>query len=442
MKRKNLAILLLLGMSQAAFAQFGKCTFSEMQTYKDATTGVNITVLTDTTKNDHFLYQTDPMWTSDGKYLLFRSSSRGNDKPIERKQPNGETRTWTPTQIFFIEIASGKIIQATEGTDLGNAYLANKSNRMFISRKEKDKWNMYVMDLDKFFADVAKGKVAKRQAYETYIGSFPEEMGRPGGYAVDCEDDYAYITVERKGTPEEEERMMKNAFLPEGNQPVKIKPSLCGIRKMNLSTGEVTKVIDTEFKTGHIQASRFTPGEIVFCNETGGDAHQRMWFCTADGSVFKPLYKETPLDWVTHETFASKDFVYFNILGFQPRLRKQVSGIVRINLRTDDVELMGQVEMDKDRQGIESQLTGRGFWHCNASSDNRWAAGDTFGGNVWLIDVKTGEKHWLASDVKMKPDHAHPSFSRDNTKVLFQSGHFTNGKRLNLMMVDITSFGK
>lgn len=442
MKRKKLAILLLLGISQAAFAQFGKCTPSEMQTYKDPATGVNITVLTDTTKNDHFLYQTDPMWTSDGKYLLFRSSSRANDKPIERKQPNGETRTWTPTQIFFIEMASGKIIQATEGTDLGNVYLANRSNRMFISRKEKEKWNMYVMDLDKFFADVEKGKVAKCSAYETFIGSFPEEMGRPGSYAVDCEDDYAYITVERKGTPEEEERMMKNAFLPESNQPVKIKPSLCGIRKMNLSTGAVTKVIDTEFKTGHIQASRFTPGEIVFCNETGGDAHQRMWFCTADGSVFKPLYKETPLDWVTHETFASKDFVYFNILGFQPRLRKQVNGIARINLRTDDVELIGQVEMDKDRQGIESQLLGRGFWHCNASSDNRWAAGDTFGGNVWLIDVQTGEKYWLASDVKMKPDHAHPSFSRDNAKVLFQSGHFTNGKRLNLMMVDITSLGK
>ena len=23
-----------------------------------------------------------------------------------------------------------------------------------------------------------------------------------------------------------------------------------------------------------------------------------------------------------------------------------------------------------------------GFWHCNASRDNKWAAGDTFGGNV------------------------------------------------------------
>lgn len=134
MKRINLAILLLLGVGQAALAQLGKCTPSEMQTYKDAATGVNITVLTDTTKNDRFLYQTDPMWTSDSKYVLFRSSSRANDKPVERKQKDGETRTSTPTQIFFIEMASGKIIQATDGADLGSAYLANKTNRMFISR--------------------------------------------------------------------------------------------------------------------------------------------------------------------------------------------------------------------------------------------------------------------------------------------------------------------
>ena len=141
-------------------------------------------------------------------------------------------------------MATGKIIQATEGPNLGSAFLANKTNRMFVSRKEKENWNMYVMDLNKFFADVKQGKVGKPSAYETFIGTFPTEMGRPGGYAVDCNDDYAYITVEREGTEEEKERMMKNAFLPESNQPVKIKPTLCGIRKMNLSTGEVTKVID------------------------------------------------------------------------------------------------------------------------------------------------------------------------------------------------------
>ena len=425
MRKIIITLTLSLGIAHTAFAQFGNCTPSEMQTYIDRETGLNITILTDTTKNDRFLYQTDPMWTADGNYLLFRSSSRSKDKK---------------TQIYFIEMATGQIIQATEGDNLGSAYLANKSNRMYISRKEGEKWTMHVMDLAKFFADVKSGKVKKPAAYETLLGTFPEEMGRPGGYAVDCNDDYAYITVERTGTPEEEERMNKNAFLPEGNQPVKIKPSLCGIRKMNLSTGQVTQIVDTEFKVGHIQVSRYTPGEIVFCNETGGDANQRMWFCTADGSVFKPLYKETALDWVTHETFASKDYVYFNILGFQPRLRKQASGIARINLRTEDVELIGQVEMDKDRKAMEGQLIGRGFWHCNANNDDRWAAGDTFAGNVWLINVKTGERHQLASDTKMKPDHAHPSFSPDGTKVLFQSGHFTNGSKLNLMMVDISSF--
>lgn len=424
----------------ASLAQFGQCTPSERWTYTDAKTGNKITVLTDTLKNDRFLYQTDPMWTADGKYLLFRSSSRGDGTMVERTQPNGEKKKWKPTQIYFIEMATGKIIQATEGADLGNAFLANRSNKLFISRNENHQWKLYVMDLDRFFADVEHDKVGKPAKYERLIGIFPAEMGRPGGYAVDCMDDYAYITVEREGTEEEKERMMKNAFLPETNQPVKIKPTLCGIRKMNLQTGEVTKVIDTEFKVGHIQASRFTPGEIVFCNETGGDAHQRMWYCTADGKVFKPLYKETALDWVTHETFATKDYVYFNILGFLPRLRKQANGIYRINLRTDDVEQIGQVEMEKDRCAIDGQLVGRGFWHCNASRDNRWAAGDTFGGNVWMMNVATGERHWLVSDTKMRPDHAHPSFSPDGTKVLFQSGHFTNGKRLNLMMVDITNY--
>lgn len=424
----------------ASLAQFGQCTPSERWTYTDAQTGNKITVLTDTLKNDRFLYQTDPMWTADGKYLLFRSSSRGDGTMVERTQPNGEKKKWKPTQIYFIEMATGKIIQATEGADLGNAFLANRSNKLFISRNENHQWKLYVMDLDRFFADVEHDKVGKPAKYEKLIGIFPAEMGRPGGYAVDCMDDYAYITVEREGTEEEKERMMKNAFLPETNQPVKIKPTLCGIRKMNLQTGEVTKVIDTEFKVGHIQASRFTPGEIVFCNETGGDAHQRMWYCTADGKVFKPLYKETALDWVTHETFATKDYVYFNILGFLPRLRKQANGIYRINLRTDDVEQIGQVEMEKDRCAIDGQLVGRGFWHCNASRDNRWAAGDTFGGNVWMMNVATGERHWLVSDTKMRPDHAHPSFSPDGTKVLFQSGHFTNGKRLNLMMVDITNY--
>ena len=92
MRNTFLAITLFSIFSQAASAQFGNCTASEMQTYTDSSTGNTVTILTDTTKHDRFLYQTDPMWTADGKYLLFRSSTRGNDKKVESTLPNGENR--------------------------------------------------------------------------------------------------------------------------------------------------------------------------------------------------------------------------------------------------------------------------------------------------------------------------------------------------------------
>lgn len=103
MRKTFLAITLFLAFSKAALAQFGNCTASEMRTYVDSATGNTITMLTDTMKNDRFLYQTDPMWTADGKYLLFRSSSRGNDKEVESTLPNGEKRKWTPTQIYLLK---------------------------------------------------------------------------------------------------------------------------------------------------------------------------------------------------------------------------------------------------------------------------------------------------------------------------------------------------
>ena len=71
-------------------AQFGNCTASEMRTYVDSATGNTITMLTDTMKNDRFLYQTDPMWTADGEILIVQVFQRGNDKEVESTLPNGE----------------------------------------------------------------------------------------------------------------------------------------------------------------------------------------------------------------------------------------------------------------------------------------------------------------------------------------------------------------
>lgn len=436
MKKVILFAAALLMAAGSASAQFGVFSPSETKTVKDPVTGVQLKVLTNTDKNDKFIYQTDPMWTPDGKYLLFRSSDRGDGQTLTRTTPDGKEVKYKPSQYYFIEVSSGKIIQATDG-QVGSAFLANKSDRMFINRVENGEWKMYVMDLAKYFADAKKGSAGSFDSYLQYIGTFPEsaEMGQPGGWCVNSDDTYAYITVTREGTPEERAAMEAKAFVPRDDQPKKIGQTLCGIRKMNLKTGEVTILADMDFRVGHIQASRFRPEEIVFCCETGGDADQRMWYANANDNTYKPLYIETPLDWVTHETFGTEDYVYFNILGWQDRLRKQANGIFRINLRTDDVDCLGNVEMDKDRS---SSLTGRGFWHCNSTRDNQWACGDTFAGSVWIINVATGHKYQIASDTKMAPDHAQPFFSPDGTKLCFQSGHYSDGKRLNLVMVDLT----
>ena len=437
MKRILFAAALLLAAAFSANAQFGKWQASEVRKVKDEQTGVELNILTDTQKNDRFIYQTDPMWTPSGKYLLFRSSSRGGQE-MERTTPDGRTVKYSPTYYYFIEVATGRIIQATDES-VGSVYLSNVEDKMWVNRREGEDWTMYVMDLTKFFADAGRNRVKKIDDYLTYVGKFPnsEEMGRPGGWCVNSDDTYAYITVSRNVMPTEEELAIqeKVAQKPREDQPVKVGQGMSGLRKMNLKTGEVSFIRNVPFRVGHIQCSRYKPNEILFCCETGGDAGQRMWYCDAATNEYKPLYKETPLDWVTHETFGTEDYVYFNVLGWQDRLRKQASGIFRINLRTDDVEVIGQVEMDMDR---ESSLKGRGFWHCNSTRDNRFAAGDTFAGSIWVVDVETGYKFQIASDIKMAPDHGHPFFSPDGTKLCFQSGHYSDGKRLNLMMVDLT----
>ena len=403
-----------------ANAQFGKWTPSESTAYTDGKTGVEFTVLTDTQKDDKFIYQTDPMWTPDGKYLLFRSSTRAAEG--------------SGLQFFMIEVSTGRIIQVTDGS-VGAVFLGNKSNTMFVGMREQNQLTMYSMDLNKLFADANKGKAKAFTKYLKKIGSIGSDTETPGGWCVNSDDNAAYITVTRKVSDEEIKAAEAKAFKPEANQPKKVGVSFSGIRKMDLKTGAVTKLIDVDFRVGHIQASRFNPNEVVFCYETGGDAYQRMWYLDAATCEYKPLYNETPLDWVTHETFGTQDYVYFNVLGWQERLRKQVNGIFRINLRTDDVDYIGQVEMDKDRQ---SQLLGRGFWHCNSTRDNQWACGDTFAGSVWIINVGNGERFQIASDLKMNPDHAQPFFSPDGKKLCFQSGHFSDGTRLNLVMVDLT----
>jgi oligogalacturonide lyase len=447
-----LAVLALVSSSSAS--NVGKVYPSEKTSYVDARTGRKITVLTTDASGSAKPYQTHPTWTADGEWIIFRSDRGGNG-----------------AQAFLVHEQTGEIIQITDGPASGTGSLN-------LSRKEMKLWvirggpqfgrpsaegadappppppaprQLVEINLATLLADARAGTPKDATAYERIVATLPAELRDAGGFGVDADETKAYWGVawgtppprpprapataannpgqrrsidDANTNPAEALEAARQRFAEAGKGPG-------GIRSIDLKTGEIKTVIDVDFRMGHVQTSHWTPGEIIYCHETTGDGPQRMWTVRGDGTGNRPLYVETPDEWITHETSSGPDEVMFNIMGHLPYLREHPTGVAVINLRTNDMKILGQVEEDMGRGRLG------GFWHANGSPDGKWAASDTFKGDIFLISRSTGERILLTTDHKMRPDHAHPIFSADSKRVLIQSGHRSDGKYLELMTVEV-----
>ncbi|HYD85751.1 MAG TPA: hypothetical protein VEA63_16905, partial [Opitutus sp.] len=429
---------------------------SEKQTYTDKVTGLLVTVLTADAANDAKPYQTHTTWTADGQWIVFRSN-RGD---------NG-------SQAFVVNESTGDIVQLTDGpgTGTGSLNLARKSMKLYFMRTLADAASanasspsspstapatsnasrqLIELDLAKLLPDALAGTVnPDASTYERVVCTLPTDLRDSGGFALDADETCAYwgvafgpppprpapthanrtadgrsVVDSRNTDPTEQREAARTRFAEAGKGPG-------GIRKIDIATGKITTVIDVDLRMGHVQTNPDVPGEIIYCHETTGDAPQRMWTVRGDGTGNRPLYVETADEWVTHETVSGRDEVMFNLMGHLPYLRERPTGVAVINLRTNTMKLLGQMEeeMANGAQG--------GFWHCNGSPDQRWAVADNFSGNITLIDRRDSRQRLLTTDHKMKPDHTHPIFSPDGKRVLIQSGHLTDGKSLDLMTVEI-----
>jgi oligogalacturonide lyase len=449
-------VLIGLFCGQVHASNVGRRLPSEKRTITDKVTGLTLIFLTTDLASDAKPYQTHTTWTADGKWIIFRSDRGGG------------------SQAFIVNEQTGDIIQLTDGpaSGTGSLNLSRKTNKLYLVRGGPS-WNsvtqeidpataprqLVEINLDPLIADAMAGKPKEAAAYERVICTLPEDLRDAGGFALDADETKIYWGVSwgpqpprpprpprpapsASGTPGEPPRRQiddqnmdpnqsreasRKRFAEQGKGPG-------GIRSIDLKTGEIKTVIDVEFRMGHVQTNPWEPGEIIYCHETTGDGPQRMWIVRADGTGNRPLYVETPDEWITHETVATKDEVMFNIMGHLPYLREHPTGIAVINLRTNQMKLLGQVE-DLAANG---RGTG-GFWHCNGSPDGNWAVGDTFAGNVYLIDRRTGERVLLTTDHKMKPDHTHPIFSADSRRIAIQSGSLTEGTALDIVVVEVPS---
>ncbi|WP_168207577.1 PD40 domain-containing protein [Microlunatus elymi] len=400
---------------------FGRLLPSETSHYTDPVTGVEVKVLTSHPAGSSKPYQTHPTWTADGEWILFRSD-----------RDDG-------AQAYLVHETRGDILQLTEGaTDTGSLNLDPASNTLYFMRRADEGRQLIGLNLKTLIPDALAGSIGPRTEYERVISTLPPDLRDSGGFAIDADGSAAYWGVgfgpapdrsaalatagrrvidQQNLDPTEEREAARLRFEIQGRGPG-------GIRRIDLITGELSTVIDVDFRMGHVQTNPWVPGEIIYCHETTGDAPQRIWTVRADGSDNRPLYVETPDEWVTHETVSGADEVMFNLMAHLPYLAQKPSGVCVVDLRTGAMRVLGQAP-------------GQGFWHCNGSPDRRWAVADDFTGNVTLIDRRSGELTVLTTDHKMRPDHTHPIFSPDSKRVLIQSGRPTDGRALDLMLIDI-----
>ena len=313
--------------------------------FTDDKTGVRLYNLTPGKTHDLIVYQTQPMWTPGMKHLVFMSEGVAH----------------------ALELKTGVIRPVLE------------SGAAFAMR-----WNShdlyYLAGRDLFRENIGNAFNGKRTPVR--VASLPGEYLRDcGGVSVDATGDTVYAGV----VLEDEKRWGVEAYGPGGWK--------------TLAT--------VDFKIGHVQANPFTPGCVMFCWETGGDAPQRTWWLDSRNATPRPLYKETFNEWVTHEAWWGPDRVIFTIWPYDDEHKQKPHGVACTDLASGELNVLAQYPA----------------WHTHGSPDGCWALGDDFERNIWLINMKTRERRLLTQGhlgAGFKT-HPHGSFTPDSRSIIFNS---------------------
>lgn len=425
----------VLLLSETLFSQIGSRFPSEKKVVKDPVTGTILTFLTSRPAGDSKIYQTHPQWTSDNKWLVFRSNrARG--------------------EAMAVNEASGESVQVTEGGFSGMLCVARKSMKLYLMRYVRTgtrpgrsgPMQVIEADLAKLFADSASGNLRKADEYQRVCGAIPAELGAGGDMALDANEDCVYFRV---GKEEAAKHISPGTKIEPNFGPRNMGAGPAGLMSMKISTGELKYIISVPFQIGHVQSNPWVPGEIVFCWETGGKAPQRTWTVMADGTGLRPLYPESEYEWVTHEAVISRDEVAIAIMGHRQiglplkpadpanpgqepawgpsGTREKPTGLGIVNLRTREMTIAGQTS------------SGSGLWHVNGSEDGRWAVGDDFSRGIYLINRHSHEMILLSTGHKTTAaDHPHPTFSPDGTRIEIQSAMLSEDNRsMNICIIPV-----
>jgi len=318
-----------------------------------------------------------------GAEVTMLTTSPARDDKIYQTHPN-----WTADQkhivflsdrtgsrqYFAVSTQTGVITQLTDDSGPGNACLSRSSNRMFYT-SGREIWDL---DID---AARRQGTTASNSPYRRKVADLPENTELSGTLTVDSDGKTMYLGVQRGDT--------------------------WALLALDTERGKFRTIRDVEFRVGHCQAHPRICGLIMYCWETGGDSEQRMWVVRADGSENGPFYRETYGEWVTHEVWWGADKALFTLWPKDEEMLREPHGIAYVALGDRSLHVLNQKK----------------YWHVGGDPTGERAVGDTFDGQLFLVDARTGEARLLTQGHRPKGAtvHPHPSFSPDGSSVLFCS---------------------
>ena len=375
-------------------AQIGTRFPSEKKIVTDPATGAQLTFLTSSQAKDYKLYQTHQQWSADGKWLIFRSNR-------------------VPGETLAVNESTGDIVQVSEGSYMGIISVARKSMKLYflrmvlrqVGQTHGGPVQLVEVDLERLFADSEDGKLKGENEYQRVCGTIPPEIEAGGDLALDADEEWVYFIV---GKEEAAKHLPEGTKTESGYGPGNLGAGLSGIGRMNIKTREIKFVVAVPFQINHIQANPWVKGEIVFWRESGRKAPQQTWTVMPDGTGLRPFYSESEYAWVTDETVITREEVEIAIKGYVP-------------------------------EGTGPTPSGSVLCHVNGSADGRWAAGDDFPGNIYLINRHTNEMMLLSAGHKTtSSEYPHPTFSPDGSRIEIQSAMLSeNNRSMNICVIPV-----
>ncbi|WP_405451597.1 hypothetical protein [Paenibacillus sp. HJGM_3] len=229
---------------------------------------------------------------------------------------------------------------------------------------------------------------------------------------------------------------MKVPYRYSGNDGEPREMQLYRLFKVELATGEWSRILDRSFELDHIQCSPTDRDWLLFCARGFYATHHRIWGTSLDGTRGGALGPEQPNEHRTHE--------YFTPDGVRIAYHGKFYAVGDEGRYKNIGHTWGSMNADGTDDRYYRCLHGKQAGHSSMSQQGRQVVAD---GNDYLSMVRlhegTQEAEFVplyrhGSSMKGNFVHAHPCFSNDDRYIAFCTDHGGTHKG-NVYLLDLHS---